>query len=281
MSNNQDSPSEESIKEAYAKFGLAYYLSECIHRGLCNIYALTTFKDKSHITRPRIEEKLSYSFSLTLGQLKNELQGELPGDLYMKIEECLEKRNYLAHHFWFEKIHLMFSDKGVKEVLDNLKEYCRFLSELDDEIEKYIIPKIKEFGVTEKMLQDSMEKSKSGEPFEPLPKKRKPNKKEHLVKVWEFKLPDGSKPLIFETLDGCLWQLCDVGLGWTYYEYVEDDWAENRKINQYLPATIDPRPKDSKPWNYEIKLENKAIIWVKPGSKANTFKWGIKEVKKL
>jgi hypothetical protein len=35
-----DMPDEELIKEVFYRFGLAYYESECLHKELCNIYAL-------------------------------------------------------------------------------------------------------------------------------------------------------------------------------------------------------------------------------------------------
>lgn len=72
MIHDNDESIGELIKEVYAKFGLAYYHSECLHRGLCNIQALLSFNDRSDITRPRIEEKLEYVYSLTLGQVKEE-----------------------------------------------------------------------------------------------------------------------------------------------------------------------------------------------------------------
>ena len=45
----------ELIKEVYACFGLAYYESECLHRELCMILALTSFQSKLNITHPRVE----------------------------------------------------------------------------------------------------------------------------------------------------------------------------------------------------------------------------------
>ena len=65
---------EELIKEVYARFGLAYYFSECLHTQLCLIYTSGEYQDSSVITKPRVEEKMKYAFSLTLGSLKNEIQ---------------------------------------------------------------------------------------------------------------------------------------------------------------------------------------------------------------
>ena len=112
--------------------------------------------------------------------------------------------------------------------------------------------------------------------MEPLLQKRKLRKQERIVRVWQFNLADTGKPLVFESDDGQLWQLCDVGLGWTYYNEVGSNWQENEIIAQYLPAAINPRPEGSKPWHYEFKLGKGAILWVQPGERDRSFEWGIR-----
>lgn len=267
---------EELIKEVYARFGLAYYYSECLHRGLCHIYVFGSFLQPDDITRPRVEEKLAYAYSLTLGQVKDEIEGLIPGDLFRQLDEVVGKRNFLAHHFWFERCHLMFSRIGLKEIIEELGEYSDLFYRLDKVAEEYIMPKIRELGITDEMLQSCMEEIKSARPIESLPDKRKIKKQERIIKAWEFRLADGSKPLIFETDDGCFLQLCYVGLGWTYYDKIQPDWKENKIIRQYLPATINSRPKDFKPWRYEFEFARSAILWVRPGKRKRSFLWGIR-----
>ena len=47
-------PNEILIKEVYARFGLAYYESEYLSRGLCIYYAFTIFGDSSDFKGPRL-----------------------------------------------------------------------------------------------------------------------------------------------------------------------------------------------------------------------------------
>ena len=211
---------EELIKEVYTRFGLAYYESECLHRELCMILAFTPFQNKLNITRPRVEEKLVHAFSLTLGQVKDDLKHILPDVLYSKLEYVVGQRNFLAHRFWFERVHLMFSIKGLRQMLEELSVSSALFSKLDEQVSDYFKPKFHQLGITDEMLQNSFDDILSGKPPEPLLRKRKLKKQERLVHVWEFKLPDGTLPLIFETQDSCLWQLCDIGLGWTYYNRI-------------------------------------------------------------
>jgi len=277
-----DEPDAELIKELYARFGLVYYESECLHRELCNILAIASFRSQLDITRPRVEEKLAHASSLTLGQIKDALKDILPDELFSKLDYVVKQRNFLAHHFWFERAHLMVSSTGLRRMLEELAVLSVLFSELDEQVSDYFKPKFRQLGITDEMLQNSFDEILSGKSLEPLPqKKRKLKKQERLVRAWEFKLPDGTLPLIFETEDGCLWQLCDVGLGWTNFDRIGPDWKVNKVIQPYLPANIDPRPKNCQPWEYEFKLSKNAVLWVKPGSRERSFKWGIRTKPKI
>jgi hypothetical protein len=114
-------PSEEDIKEVYARFGLAYYMGEVLHRGLCNIYVgLRTPDDGA--TRLRIEELMREAYAETLGGVLNRVRNALSKDLESQLLIAVEKRNYLAHRFWFEKVHMLSSAEGAHAVVEQLAE---------------------------------------------------------------------------------------------------------------------------------------------------------------
>src|SRR6266478_4591406 len=100
-----DEPDDDLIREVYARFGLAYYQSECLHRELCMILAWSGLPAHDLITRPRVEERLAQAFSLTLGDVAVKLLGVLPAELNAELQEAVEARNFLAHQFWFERAH--------------------------------------------------------------------------------------------------------------------------------------------------------------------------------
>jgi len=47
-----DEDEEDLTREAYARFGLAYYFAECVHRSLVNAFAIPS-DAVAHVTRPR------------------------------------------------------------------------------------------------------------------------------------------------------------------------------------------------------------------------------------
>jgi hypothetical protein len=277
MVNIPDSSVEELTKEVYARFGLAYYLSECLHRGLCNVHALPSFAGPDRTTRARAEEKLAYAFSLTLGQVVDEVRDLVPTELHQQLVDAVEKRNYLAHHFWFDKIQLMLTTSGMHQMIDDLVGYAEFFQNLDASVRELLKPRLTRRGVTDEVLQQFLEEELSGKPWEPLPRKRKLKKAERLVRVWERQIAQGGTHLVFETEDGCLWELCDVGLGWTAIETTGSGWQESGTFKPFLPVTINPRPKRQGHWHYEINLGNRAVLWVRP-AEGRSFRYGIRRL---
>lgn len=282
-----DRPDDDLIRELYAKFGLAYYQSECLHRGLCMVLAWSGLPSPGLITRPRVEERLALAFSLTLGDVTAKLENVLPAELSGDLREALDTRNFLAHHFWFERAHLMFSVDNVRQLIADLDGYTEEFEQLDKRVDEWSKPTRRQLGLTEEVLQNSLKRVLAGELDEPLPDRqtvreleKKLGRRQRLIRVWEFTLPDGRKPLIFQLADGSLWQLSDVGLGWTRFQEVGPDWTEHSAIKPYLPADILPRPQLTAPWDYEFALANGTMLWVKPGLQKQTFRWGVRTPKR-
>lgn len=280
-----DEPDDDLIREMYARFGLAYYQSECLHRGLCFVFAWTELPSRGMITRPRVEERLAQAFSLTLGDVAAKLEDVLPSELAPDIRTAVATRNFLAHHFWFERAHLMFTVANVRNLIAELDGYAQMFDQLDARVSEWSEPTRERLGLTNEILQASLEQILAGEPDDPLPDKqavreleRKLSRRQRLIRVWEFSLEDRRRPLIFELADGSLWQLSDVGLGSTRFREIGADWTEHPGIKPYLPAEILPRPQQAAPWDYEFTLFEGAVLWVKPGQKA-TFQWGVRAPK--
>lgn len=161
-------------KEVYARFGLAYFLTECLHRGLCVFYTFATYQNRSDITGPRTEEKLAFSFSLTMGKLFNELEALFPPEMELspKIEHILDRRNYLAHHFWFEQAHLMVSNNGLSKMVTELSQLVTEFEELEKEVEILVGEQIKRLDVDEQIFVTAFEEVLAGKPWESFLQKR-------------------------------------------------------------------------------------------------------------
>jgi hypothetical protein len=122
-----------------------------------------------------------------------------------------------------------------------------------------------------------MEEALRGEPLEPLRSQRKLKKQERVVRSYDVPGENGGVRFLFETDDGVIWQLCDVGLGWCEEDAADPTWPHS-KLNEFLPATIDPRPAGAGPWQYELKLKGATLV-VRPEADGGPFRLGIRRAK--
>lgn len=104
---------QELIREVYGRFGTACYFSGCLHRGLSVNYAAAPFSNPQTVTGPRVQERMGEAFSLTLGQPAEAMAAWLSEDLRLSLAEATSRRNFLAHHFWYGRAHLMLSQDGL------------------------------------------------------------------------------------------------------------------------------------------------------------------------
>lgn len=265
-------PTEDHVKEVYARFGLAYYMGEVLHRGLCHLYLGLQSPDQG-MTGPRIDELMREAYAETLGGILSKVRHKLSQDLEAQLNAALEKRNYLAHHFWFEQVHMLSSAEGAHALVEQLAEATAEFESINRELERIVRADLRRFGVTAEMVAD-MFVEVSRQPMEPLPSQRRPKKEELVIAIYEVLISGGGTTLIFETDDHALWQLCDVGLGWTRYEQVGADWRSAEPFRDLLPARIRPRPASTAPWEYDIAFGPKATLIVRlaPDRKNFTYR---------
>lgn len=94
---------EEELKDLFAYFGRAYYFADVLHRGVILVAAFGRLPPVGLTTRSRVEEVLSENQKLSFGVAVTRAKEFLPGDIFDLLESAVERRNFLAHHFWYEK----------------------------------------------------------------------------------------------------------------------------------------------------------------------------------
>jgi hypothetical protein len=109
----------------------------------------------------------------------------LDKSLFTRLRNTLDKRNFLAHHFWFERCHLMNSEAGLAEMRNELSEVSSIFHRLDAEISEVNPPGFRALGISEEEFAASLEATLAGKPMDPLPSRRPPKKQERLVQVWD------------------------------------------------------------------------------------------------
>lgn len=281
VTSSAQGPDPNEVRELFARFGRAYYYADCLHRGLCNLYSLSRIPDRGPVTRLRVEEHLRDAFSLTLGQVVRSLQPDLSPALVQRLDEAIEQRNFLAHHFWYERAHLMPSVDGIEQMIAEIDVFTELFQAVDGEVDKLVEPLNARIGLTPAMLAECMSSVMRGEPMEPLPLTRKPKKEEVVVAAYNapsLTVP-GKSVLVFETDDGVVWQLCDAGLGWSPYEATDASWKSVAKFAGLLPARVNPRPPVTAPWTFDLVFGKSARLEVRPGSEPGQILYTLKRVR--
>jgi hypothetical protein len=264
------SPSQEEVREVFARFGRAYYFAEVLHRGLCNLYVAHQIPDSRMVTRYRLEEHFSLAFKMTLGQVWNAVTQHYSRETQSVVASAIDRRNFLAHHFWYERAHLLSTSKGRCEMLKELDDAADLFQSADALLEGQGPDVLERMGLDESHFKAALEEIQQGSPPEPLHSQRRPKKMETVVNAYE------EPTLLLETDDGVIWQLSDEGLGWCRYDRADPAWAKSVRLAPYLPATFNPKPPRVGPWHYDLSLGRGATLLVRPGQKERTFRWSLR-----
>lgn len=263
------------MREVYAQFGLAYYFSECLHSGICNFLAFSDIGAPAMMTRARMDEKLASAYALTMGEAVKQAGRHVSHDLLNKLSQAQDARNFLAHHFWFKRCNRLSQTHHIHLLLEELNSYTELFQQVDSELSELTKSKRAVLGISDASLELMSLQLLSGAEKNEMPSKevvkqrtRTLKRPQTLSKVW-----DANSSLVFQLSDGTLWQPCELGLGWSSFEEVQDHWTVNKKIAPYLPAEIIPRPSDCQPWNYAFLLAGGAQLSFKPSDPPDSYQW--------
>ena len=270
-----EEPTGEEVREVYAQFGLAYYFSECLQSGICNLLSLCDLGDPAMMTRARMDERLAAAYALTMGEAIKQASQHIPSDLHGKLLKALEVRNFLAHKFWFERCHRMYQSHHIHLLISELHSFTELFQQVDAEMSEISKERRASLNITEEKIELMSLQIISGSDKATIPGKnllvqrnRLLKRRQKLTKVW-----DAGPSLVFQLADGSLWQPCELGLGWSSFDQVQEGWTVNTKLAAHLPAEIIPRPADCQPWSYSFELKGGTKLVLEPGDLPASFRW--------
>jgi len=153
-------PESEQIKEVYARFGLAMYQAQCVERQLAVLLATEYGPGLHNMTRQQYEELLESLFKKTLGGLIHKLREavDLPSDFESTLREALNKRNWLAHHYFWERAGHFMTEQGRRLMVDELQVIATELDELDQTLIHVSRKWMEKIGMSEEVVQIEMDR---------------------------------------------------------------------------------------------------------------------------
>ncbi|MDP3266736.1 MAG: hypothetical protein Q8M39_07910 [Sulfuricurvum sp.] len=163
---------DELTREVYAHYGLSMYFSQVLEHGIVNALTLIDFIPSNIInttSRSEWEDKhdkfTEYHFKKTLGSMIKSLKKhiEIENDFEFKLNDALEVRNFLAHHYFQQRTDIFMTEKGCYEMIKELKNYQTTLRDADTLLESVIRPYRIKVGLTDEKLNESLERYKIGD----------------------------------------------------------------------------------------------------------------------
>jgi len=152
-----DSRSAE-VREVYAYFGLVMYSAQCLEREL-SLVLTVAFKPRPR-TRPDFDELLERRYRKTLGALVAELRKAEKGDAELEgdLVAALEKRNWLAHHYFWDRAGKFMTSNGRYSMMEELKLINDEFSALDKRLSQVTTRWRKKVGITDEIIDAEMRK---------------------------------------------------------------------------------------------------------------------------
>ena len=126
----------EQCKEVYASFGLAMYHAQCIERQLAIVLATQHGPGPQNTPLVEFEQLLESLFGKTLGRLIRTYCECVQGTDSLEVElgEALKKRNWLAHHYFWERAGHFMTSRGRAFMVEELRTMAAEFEDLDERL---------------------------------------------------------------------------------------------------------------------------------------------------
>jgi hypothetical protein len=257
-------PESEQIREVFAVFGSAMYLAQNLERELAILLAVSS--ESKPMTAWDYDARFAEYFQSTFGALVTkfaELASPAHLDLLERLEMAADDRNELAHHYFWDRAAQFCSSEGRAQMIEELVSLGNRFEALDAKLDELSGEMMQARGLSKEMLQINTETelkellSGASEPYRP---QRVPNPTE-IVSAYEWRANSVTKcALVLASNDGKFLLLGERGLCYGPQDVPVNELILKTDFVKALPATVNPRPKRSAPWDYGIVLANGYIL---------------------
>ncbi|MGB9929811.1 MAG: hypothetical protein ACPK85_15665 [Methanosarcina sp.] len=151
-------PESYRIREVYAYFGLTMFHIQCLERTLSMLGATVYNSNVDNITRSQFDSILEVNFKKTLGQMITQIKKsvDLPDNFEEKLTDALKKRNFLAHHYFWERAMKFSHTCGQEEMIAELSQLSIYFEDMDRELDLVLRKWMKAKGITEDKIYNIM-----------------------------------------------------------------------------------------------------------------------------
>lgn len=132
--------SRPGYKEMFANFGLTILASQALEKTLLLLLASINCLEVGKVSKEDLYQVLNQHNRKTLGQLINALRKkvEFPKNLEADLCVALEKRNYITHHFFMDKLDILRLSRAPDKLSQELLPIRDFLLDVQRRVDSVL-----------------------------------------------------------------------------------------------------------------------------------------------
>lgn len=150
---------EDGFKEICAHFGAAMYFAQVLEHGIANALLFLDLlpRTNGNWSPEQYDEFFDTNFEKTLGNLIKALKSvsSMPPELEAALLEAKQRRAFLAHHFFRERIDDVHLEEFEK-LLAELEGHRAFFEATDKALDAFVQPVMKRHGIDEEWMEKAL-----------------------------------------------------------------------------------------------------------------------------
>ncbi len=147
-------------RETFARYGLAMYHAQCVEKSLA-ILASSIFNKDFLLSDPnRRGEIQDEALAKTIGHLLTRMRKQIsiPQNLDRTLDDALQKRNWLAHNYFWARAGEVMTIRGRNKMIDELTELSDFFSRVDAHLVYIYMKWSKKVGIPQTVIDKNLKK---------------------------------------------------------------------------------------------------------------------------
>jgi hypothetical protein len=231
---------------------------------------LASSGDAERTTAWDYDARLAENFGLTFGELVTKFRkqcGTGSSPLADGLDEAVDKRNDLAHRYFWDRAERFGSASGRDHMIAELHRLGHLFESLDTELEALTQAQARRRGLSAEVLEEQtrnhLERVLAG--VEHFHSPSLPPNPLEIVAAYEWRGGGTAKcGLVFASRDSKFLILGEKGICYGPQNIPLHELVRKAEFDAALPALVNPRPKKAAPWNFAIQLRNGYILRARP-----------------
>ncbi len=149
---------EQEFRRFAVALGMASFQAQSLEHSLVSLFAATSISGHE-AWEPRIRTLMDTRYNQTLGKLIRDAAKELhlTADLTIELEDALQKRNWVTHHFFREYGAIALSPSLLFEATQRLEAIWPMFATTANNIHQLVIGQLVKSGRSEEQVKAGIE----------------------------------------------------------------------------------------------------------------------------